>query len=171
MPKNRSNYRPGIYLELSLLESPAFLSLKAPAIKILFRFLAKRVLKRVGTGKREAKIFANNGEITLTYAEAGFNPHTVSTALKSLMARGFISLASPGGFENGHNTPARYTVHVGFDGQDRDASWRTWQPVELASSPGIAKRTLNLSQFRARQEKKPTVLDRSRSAVQNRSGS
>lgn len=157
-------------MEFFLLHTPAFRTLTAAEIKILLLFLEKRepgyVQRR---GDSHAMEIANNGEITLTYSEAGYNPHTVSRALKALTVRGFISLAKSGGFENGHNIPAKYRVHVELDShQDKDASWRTWKPEKKAPSP--SKRTLNLVQFREARQKKATVPHRSGAAVPHRSG-
>lgn len=91
---------PVVVIEREMIESPAFGELTATAIRVLLRFLSKRVMsKRRSGSKRAAWDIVNNGQITYPYAEAerqGIPRSGFQRALDLLIERGFIDVAGTG---------------------------------------------------------------------------
>tara|TARA_B100001250_G_scaffold79095_1_gene64973 strand:- start:1394 stop:1822 length:429 start_codon:yes stop_codon:yes gene_type:complete len=96
LPKSR-----GIYLEREILASDAFWDLTNTAKNIYLIFLMKRVLTDKSFGKDNARIIANNGEITFTFIEAEKNynikKNTFLRARDLLIEIGFIEITELGG--------------------------------------------------------------------------
>lgn len=123
---------PGIYVENRVFESAAFQSLNASAIKVLLRFLSKREVREAdSSGRRTGRVITNNGEITFPYTEAwkmGLTRATFSSALKTLVKAGFISVTRGGGLaQGGAPLPSKFAVNV-VQGQPH-AAWEKYKPA------------------------------------------
>ena len=79
--------------------SPAFKKLTAKSILVLFEFLSRRQVVKLG--RRDRWITKNNGEIVLTYAETtkkfGIARSTFRDSIDQLVKLGFIDIAHHGG--------------------------------------------------------------------------
>ena len=79
--------------------SPAFKKLTAKSILVLFEFLSRRQVVKLG--RRNRWITKNNGEIVLTYAETtkkfGIARSTFRDSIDQLVKLGFIDIAHHGG--------------------------------------------------------------------------
>ena len=79
--------------------SPAFRKLTANSILVLFEFMFRRQLVKVG--RRDSWLIKNNGEILLTYAEIttsfGIARSTFRNSIDQLVKIGFIDIAHHGG--------------------------------------------------------------------------
>ena len=79
--------------------SPAFKKLTAKSILVLFEFLSRRQVVKLG--RRNRWITKNNGEIVLTYAETtkkfGIARSTFRNSIDQLVKLGFIDIAHHGG--------------------------------------------------------------------------
>ena len=79
--------------------SPAFKKLTAKSILVLFEFLSRRQVVKLG--RRDRWITKNNGEIVLTYAETtkkfGIARSTFRNSIDQLVKLGFIDIAHHGG--------------------------------------------------------------------------
>ena len=79
--------------------SPAFKKLTAKSILVLFEFLSRRQVVKLG--RRDRWITKNNGEIVLTYAETtkkfGIARSTFRNSIDQLVKFGFIDIAHHGG--------------------------------------------------------------------------
>ena len=89
-----------IWVERRLIQSKAFQSLTATAIKVLMIFLTKRQCEQIGRRGKEQWTIKNNGEITFTYKEAE-NKYRISgtafrNAIHKLVEKGFIDIAATG---------------------------------------------------------------------------
>lgn len=89
-----------IWVERCLIQSKAFQTLTATAIKVLMIFLTKRQCERLGRRGKEQWTIKNNGEITFTYKEAE-NKYRISgtafrNAIHKLVEKGFIDIAATG---------------------------------------------------------------------------
>ena len=91
----------GIYIERDILESDAYWHLTGAAPQVYMVFLMKRILSDKAFGKDKARIVANNGEITYTYAEAwknhGISKSTFLRSRDQLIKVGFIEIMEDGG--------------------------------------------------------------------------
>jgi hypothetical protein len=91
----------GTWIERSLMESKAFLSLRGFAPQLLILILAKRQFQRVGRKGKEERICINGDSITFTYKEAkakyGLSVPKVFRAVDELLAKGFLSIRHHGG--------------------------------------------------------------------------
>jgi hypothetical protein len=89
-----------IWVERRLIESKAFLSLSATAIKVLMIFLTKRQYERTGRRGKEQWTIRNNGEIVFAYTEAkkkyGILESSFRAAIDELRVKGFIDIAESG---------------------------------------------------------------------------
>jgi hypothetical protein len=107
----RKNQKP-IYLERGILKSEAFLSLKkTKSAPIYLHFLAKRQMGHVGRGGKKKWKITNNGEIIFPFSEArklGYSNKQFDDALRELVEHGFIDIAEPGGYYDGH--PSKYAI-------------------------------------------------------------
>jgi|SaaInlStandDraft_2_1057019.scaffolds.fasta_scaffold12375_1 hypothetical protein len=79
--------------------SPAFRKLTANSILVLFEFMYRRQMVKVG--RRDDWLIKNNGEIVLTYAEIttrfGIARSTFRNSIDQLVKLGFIDIAHHGG--------------------------------------------------------------------------
>ena len=79
--------------------SPAFKKLTAKSILVLFEFLSRRQVVKLG--RRDRWVTKNNGEIVLTYAETtkkfGIARSTFRNSISQLVKLGFIDIAHHGG--------------------------------------------------------------------------
>ena len=79
--------------------SPAFKKLTAKSILVLFEFLSRRQVVKLG--RRDRWITKNNGEIVLTYSETtkkfGIARSTFRNSIDQLVKLGFINIAHQGG--------------------------------------------------------------------------
>ena len=89
-----------IWVERRLIQSKAFQSLTATAIKVLMIFLTKRQCEQIGRRGKEQWTIKNNGEITFTYKEAkskyGISESAFRCAIDELISKGFIDIARTG---------------------------------------------------------------------------
>jgi hypothetical protein len=79
--------------------SPAFRKLTASSILVLFEFMYRRQMVKVG--RRDGWLIKNNGEIVLTYGEIttrfGIARSTFRNSIDQLVKLGFIDIAHHGG--------------------------------------------------------------------------
>jgi hypothetical protein len=91
----------GTYIERSLFESKAFLSLRGFAPQLLILLLGKRWFDKVGKRGHERRICTNCDSLTFTYVEAekkyGVTKPTLTRAFDKLLARGFLTIKHQGG--------------------------------------------------------------------------
>jgi DNA-binding transcriptional regulator YhcF (GntR family) len=89
----------GMFIPKRMHRSPAFRKLTASSTLVLFEFLYRRQMVKVG--RRDRWLVKNNGEIVLTYAEItkkfGIARSTYRSALDQLVDLGFIDIAHHGG--------------------------------------------------------------------------
>jgi hypothetical protein len=114
----------GAYVEASLLESKAYLSLNGLAPQVLMLFMLKRQFKRVSAdkrGKSGKKICVNLDCLSLTYIEAekkhGITQPRFTRAIDELLEKGFLTKTHPGG--GYQKDKARYGL---------SDKYRMWQP-------------------------------------------
>ena len=96
---SRSN---SIVFERKIVHSPAFLALTGVSAQVLFLFLARRKMGKVGSRRgKESWAITNNGEIVFSYPEAvtrfKLSRPTFSRALTALIEYGFIDINHHGG--------------------------------------------------------------------------
>lgn len=118
-------------IEHRVIDSPAYADLTFSA-RSLLTLITRQLTKD------------NNGHLQATFAylkRFGFSSeHTVSRAIRELIAHGFIYRTKSGGF---HRGPAKFAVtwlsitrREGiFMGGFKSCAWRDWQPVEKKSRP------------------------------------
>ena len=89
----------GMFIPRRMHRSPAFRKLTASSILVLFEFIFRRQLVKVG--RRDRWLIKNNGEIVLTYAEIttrfGIARSTFRNSIDQLVKIGFIDIAHHGG--------------------------------------------------------------------------
>jgi hypothetical protein len=89
----------GMFIPRRMHRSPAFRKLTANSILVLFEFMFRRQLVKVG--RRDSWLIKNNGEILLTYAEIttsfGIARSTFRNSIDQLVKIGFIDIAHHGG--------------------------------------------------------------------------
>lgn len=89
-----------IWVERRLIESEAFLSLSATAIKVLMIFFTKRQFEQIGRKGKEQWLIINNGQIVFTYQEAktkyGISYSAFRNAIDDLREKGFMDIAESG---------------------------------------------------------------------------
>ena len=89
----------GMFIPRRMHRSPAFRKLTASSILVLFEFMFRRQLVKVG--RRDSWLIKNNGEILLTYAEIttrfGIARSTFRNSIDQLVKIGFIDIAHHGG--------------------------------------------------------------------------
>ena len=89
----------GMFIPRRMHRSPAFRKLTASSILVLFEFMFRRQLVKVG--RRDRWLIKNNGEIVLTYAEIttrfGIARSTFRNSIDQLVKIGFIDIAHHGG--------------------------------------------------------------------------
>ena len=89
----------GMFIPRRMHRSPAFQKLTAKSMLVLFEFLYRRQLVKVG--RRDRWITKNNGEIIFTYAEAWAKfkmcRSTFCRSIDQLVELGFIDIAHHGG--------------------------------------------------------------------------
>jgi hypothetical protein len=89
-----------IWVERRLIQSKAFQSLTATAMKVLMIFFTKRQCEQVGRKGKEQWTIKNNGEIIFTYKEAknkyGISESAFRCAIDELISKGFIDIAASG---------------------------------------------------------------------------
>jgi len=97
--KKKFVLRRNVYLSWEILDSGAFKKLSASGIRVLVRFLQKRLWSKVGKGVR-SKIVFENGGLAFTYAEAdsmGIKNTAFFEAINRLIGVGFIDVEHQGG--------------------------------------------------------------------------
>ena len=89
-----------IYIDRTLIDSTAFNSISAACYRVYFRFLKKRIPKKVGRRGKKSWIIANNGEIVFTYSEArkklGMPSSTFMKSIDKLIEVGLIDVIHSG---------------------------------------------------------------------------
>jgi len=89
----------GMFIPKRMHRSPAFRELTASSILVLFEFLYRRQLVKVG--QRDEWLIKNNGEIIFTYSEAlkkfMMCRSTFCRSISQLVVLGFIDIAHHGG--------------------------------------------------------------------------
>jgi hypothetical protein len=117
----KSKLPAGTWVERSMFESKAFLSLKGFAPQLLILFLAKRQFQTHGREGKKRRVCINCGSITFTYLEAkkkyGVTKSRFSRAVNELLAKGFITIVHHGG---GYKQDK--TIYALCD------AWVTWLP-------------------------------------------
>jgi len=100
-----------IVIEMRLTDSPAYWELKSHGIRVLFRFLEKRQLRKTKDSKgNENWVITNNGELVYTYKEAtrdGMSRNQFRNAIDDLIARGFLEINNQG---TGPGDPSTYKL-------------------------------------------------------------
>jgi len=100
------------HVDWEMMESEAFKSLSATAIRVLLRFLQKRKWTPSGKrGNRSRKPIYDNNGLTFTYAEAealGIPTSTFHVSVKALVEVGFLDVAHQGGIYK--NDYSRYNI-------------------------------------------------------------
>jgi len=90
-----------VCIEPSLIQSKAFLELSGTASKVLFWFLYRRQVRKVGRKGKEKWTVVNNGEIIFTYSEAQkkykLTRPRFQRAIDDLIDKGFIEINHLGG--------------------------------------------------------------------------
>jgi hypothetical protein len=90
-----------VFLERTMIASPAFARLTGAAQFVLLIFLGKRVMRKIKEGKRKTWVCVNNGKITFGWNEArdkwGLTFSRFSRALDQVVKYGFIDIAHAGG--------------------------------------------------------------------------
>jgi hypothetical protein len=141
MPKRRNRYgrRNGsryVMLNHWLLESPAYLSLSAPARAVYVEIV------RLYNG-------ANNGKLALSVRTAAercrIARNTAGRALAELQDRGFIECVRPGGFslKIRHATEWRLTHQpCNVSGQPPNSNFMRWRPPEKQNTVSIRTATV-----------------------------
>jgi hypothetical protein len=131
MSKNKN-----IWVERSLIQSKAFLSLTATAIKVLMIFLTKRQCERIGRKGKERWTIRNNGEIIFTYKEAKrkyrISESAFRRAIDELISKGFVDIAASG--MGVHKVTTHYSI------SDR---WRLYGMLEYEQPKPRPKRPIN----------------------------
>ncbi len=125
-----------IWVEQRLIQSKAFRSLTATAIKVLMIFLTKRQCERIGRKGKEQWTIRNNGEITFTYKEAkskyGISESAFRNAIDELISKGFIDIAASG--MGVHKVTTQYSI------SDR---WRLYGTSDYKEPKPRHKRPIN----------------------------
>ena len=101
--KNKTKSQ-NLWIDRSILKSPAYYSLSGTAVKVYLEFLYKRRMEPLKVngklGKRGKKewVIGNNGEIVFTYREAKkiCNSATFNKKIDELVEKGFIDITRPG---------------------------------------------------------------------------
>jgi hypothetical protein len=124
MSRKRPKFPPGTWIERTLFESKAFLSLKGFAPQLLILFLAKRQFDRVGKKGKEQRVCMNQDSLTFTYVEAkkkyGLSVPKFSRAIDELLAKGFIEVK----YQGGHCQRDK-SIYALSD------LWQLWRPGEV----------------------------------------
>jgi len=110
MERNKNRYGEGTYLKTRMFLSPAFLSLgqqgsssvvSSCSVQMLILLLGKRTfIRRKTSGKHRKYVRTDDNKISLTYKELesrGISQQRATRAFDELLAKGFISIANPGG--------------------------------------------------------------------------
>ena len=96
---SRKSNKGTIVTERRMHRSPAFRKLSANSMFVLFEFLSRRQMVKIG--RRDRWITKNNGEIIFTYAEAWAKfkmcRSTFCRSISQLVELGFIDIAHHGG--------------------------------------------------------------------------
>lgn len=97
--KNKYQLKRDVYVPWRVLESEAFKTLSATAIKVLLRFLQKRTWSKIKVNGKKTTVFENGG-LVFTYTEAealGISRSQFHAVLKKLCEVGFIDVEHQGG--------------------------------------------------------------------------
>ena len=91
-----------IFFEREIVHSPAFLALTGVSAQVLFLFLARRKMGKVGSRRgKESWAITNNGEIVFPYSQAvskfGITKPRFQRALRQLIEFGFLDINHHGG--------------------------------------------------------------------------
>lgn len=101
----------GIYVGRDLLQSKAYWSLSAHAMRVLLRFYEKRKMKDKPDSKGNRNwMIINNGNLVFTYKEAiglGMNGKQFSKAIDDLISFGFLEITHQGA---GQGDPSKYKL-------------------------------------------------------------
>ncbi len=154
-----------IWTERRLIESKAFLSLTATAIKVLMIFFTKRQYEQIGRKGKEQWNIRNNGEITFTYKEARSKYEISASAFRctidELIEKGFIDIAASG--QGTYRAANLYAI------SDR---WREYGTPEYKKPLPRPKKPINRGFQRGnqygrncQQKKKSTVIEQHSSTV------
>jgi len=114
MARKSDKYRLRVdaHVDWEIMESEAFKSLSATAIRVLLRFLQKRKWTPSGKrGNRSRKPIYDNNGLSFTYAEAealGIPTSTFHVTIKTLVEVGFLDVAHQGGIYK--NDYSRYNI-------------------------------------------------------------
>lgn len=101
----------GTFVDRDLFRSKAFFSLTGVAPQVLINFLGKRKFSKHKIKKQKKYICGNSDSIQFTYIEArelGITQPRFTRAIDDLLAKGFISVAHPGGM--GEKDKATYSI-------------------------------------------------------------
>lgn len=109
-------------LELRMVYSEAYQDLNAPTLKMLSYVLLQLKWKNTSRGRKANWVCTNKDEIELLYATFKKSPFnmsdkTVTRAIDSLLAHGFVSVESQGGMCKGHKSLFSYSE-----------KWKDWKP-------------------------------------------
>lgn len=134
--KGRMGKNQNIWVERRLIQSKAFQSLIATAVKVLMLFFTKRQWEQVGRRGKEQWTIKNNGEITFTYEEAkqkyGISYSAFRNAIDELISKGFIDIAASG--MGVHKVTTQYSI------SDR---WRLYGTPDYEKPKPRPKRPIN----------------------------
>ena len=90
-----------IVIDRPLISSQPFMKLSGIAPQVLFLFLARRQVQKLGRKGKEKNVIVNNGEIVFPYSEAlnkfGITHPRFARALSRLIEFGFIDINHSGG--------------------------------------------------------------------------
>lgn len=98
----------GAYFPAELLRSAAFYSLKTnTSYIVLCELYLRRVMPKQRHGKKCGRVISNNGDIVLTYTEAGkrwrYSRQRFASAIDDLEQKGFIDVDHGGGLQGDCN--------------------------------------------------------------------
>jgi hypothetical protein len=88
------------WVENSLLESPAWITLKGRATQVFLLFLKRRKMTKVKRDGKNQWVCANGNELTFTYAEAdklGISRDGFRRAIDALVDHGLLDIVEYGG--------------------------------------------------------------------------
>jgi hypothetical protein len=92
---------PYLMIKKEMIKSKAFLKLTGTSKTVLFGFLLKRQVAKLGRKGKEKWVVTNNGEIIFPYREAekeyGILQPSFTRALDQLLRHGFIEISHSGG--------------------------------------------------------------------------
>jgi hypothetical protein len=152
-----------IWIERRLIESKAFLSLSATALKVLMIFFTKRQFESIGRRGKEQWSIKNNGQIVFTYKKAkskyGISESAFRRVVDELISKGFIDIAATG--MGVHKVTTLYSI---------SNRWRLYGTPDYEEPKARPKKPINRgfqkgNQYGRNCKKKSTVRKQHRSTV------